>query len=406
MILFPPSSGLFNLYGNASLPGAGQSFGAAFLAGVDFTVTQGGCYLAGYRYYCPAPPNPGPTTPQPFALWNVTGSSTGTLIPAGNVTSGTLTQGSWNTVLLATPVPLAIGTEYIAATGLTGNFCQFKNQFAAGQPFSAGITSGPLFAYSDTSGSAPSPYGQPQGVFNTSTADPTAAMPTTGSSSANFGVDVIITTTQPAAASTFQLWPSKFDSSAQTVSDSALNYIIGTEIHVLQSCHATAVRYFSPTGTAQLATRAALWSVGSQTELVANAAPSWSGAAASGWIQANFSSPFALTAGQKIVASVYNSAATPDQWSATDLSTAYWLNGYGKNGIQTGPLFAPPVSGASQCWEYNASLPGATPPYSNGTQAPGQCPFGEVPGGGYAYPQLYAFNQAQNYWVDLVVTVP
>ena len=55
---------------------------------------------------------------------------------------------------LATPVPLAIGATYIAATGFTGGFPDTNNQFGGGDPYSGGITNGPLTAYSDPVGVA------------------------------------------------------------------------------------------------------------------------------------------------------------------------------------------------------------------------------------------------------------
>jgi hypothetical protein len=57
-------------------------------------------------------------------------------------------------------------------------FPNTNNQFGPGDPYSAGITNGPLSAYSDTSGSAPAPSNWAnQGLFSTSYSDPTAHMP-------------------------------------------------------------------------------------------------------------------------------------------------------------------------------------------------------------------------------------
>ena len=107
-------------------------------------------------------------------------------------------------------------------------------------------------------------------------------------------------------------------------------------------------------------------------------------------------------------AGVYNANGTGGQWGATDNVSDYWGAGAGLNGITSGPLYAPNLSSASVCWEYNSSDGGATPPYSNGTQTPGQSPFGQLPSGADTFPVLYATGVggvSQNYWVDLEVTV-
>jgi hypothetical protein len=103
---------------------------------------------------------------------------------------------------------------------------------------------------------------------------------------------------------------------------------------------------------------------------------------------------------------VYNGAASPAaSWGAKDLN--YWDVGLGSSGITAGPLFAPPLASASQCWEYNSSDGGATPPFSNGTQEAGQSPFSQTVGAGSATnPNLYVDGLAQNYYVDMEVTPP
>ena len=84
---------------------------------------------------------------------------------------------------LATKLPLAIGATYMAATGFSNGFPDTNNQFGSGQPYAAGIVNGPLTAYSDPSGSLPSPFKNDQGVFSVASTDPTVAMPIYGSSS-------------------------------------------------------------------------------------------------------------------------------------------------------------------------------------------------------------------------------
>jgi len=79
----------------------------------------------------------------------------------------------------------------------------------------------------------------------------------------------------------------------------------------------------------------------------------------------------------------------------------------GAAGITWGPLYAPSQPSASSGWLYDASAPGATPPYSSGTPINAQPVFGQLPGGGVDFPQLYAPNSGlttQEYWVDWEVT--
>ena len=39
---------------------------------------------------------------------------------------------------LTTPLPLAIGATYVAATGFTGSFPDTNGQFGSGDPYAAG----------------------------------------------------------------------------------------------------------------------------------------------------------------------------------------------------------------------------------------------------------------------------
>ena len=363
-----------------------MSNSGSFLAGVEFEVTSGGMWFQGYWWW--VSPSGQPTSAQKFALWNVTGEGLGKLVPGSVVTSGTLIVGQWNWVPLPAPLPLAIGTSYNACTGFTGSFPDTHNQFGSGDPYAAGITNGPLSAYSDTSGSLPSPYEMPQGVFSSSGSDPSVDMPHGGSGSANFWMDLQVSDSAPAGYSgTYRLWPSKFDAGPSTTDDSAVNYVVATEIHLSQSCALNNIWYYSPSGTAQLATECGIWDISTQGLAVENKSPSWSGAAASGWVACAFTG-VVLSAGKYRVA-VYNGATNPDYWSAKQLH--YWDVGAGQNGITNGPLYAPSLASASPANIYQGS-----------GQEPGQCVFAVGPPN--QYPNLYVDGLAQNYWVDAEVT--
>jgi len=362
------------------------AYDGPFLAGIQFEVTAGGMWFEGYWWWvCPSGQ---PSAAQKFALWNVTGQGAGTLIPGSMVTSGPLTAGQWNWVPLPAPFPLAIGTCYNACTGFTGGFPSTNDQFDSGQPYGAGLVNGPLAAYSDTNGSLRTPYTTSQGVFSVAGTDPSVNLPLTGSNSANFWMDIQVGDTAPADyAGSYRLWPNKHDAAPETSPDSAVNYVVATEIHLSQECSVDKIWYYSPPGVNQLATECGIWDIGTRQLYAEDASPSWSGGAGSGWVSCAFSG-LILPAGAYKVA-VYNGAAVPGPWSAKQLR--YWDIGAGHNGITNGPLTAPSLAAASPASVYQGS----------GTE-PGQCTFAVGPPN--QYPDLYVDGLAQNYWVDAEVT--
>ncbi len=367
-------------------PSSPVSYGGPFLAGVQFEVTVGGMWFEGYWWWvCPSGQ---PTSAQKFALWNVTGLAPGMLIPASVVTSGALTSGQWNWVPVPTPFPLAVGTCYNACTGFTGSFPNTNDQFGAGDPYAAGLTNGPLTAYSDTDGTLPTLYGTSQGVFGVAGTDPSVNMPGSGSNSANFWMDLQVSDTAPTGYSgSYRLWPNNVDAEPGTLADDAVNYVVATEIHLSQSCALNNIWYYSPPGVDQLATECGVWDTSTQSLVVADTSPPWSGTTGSGWVSCAFTS-VTLQPGKYKVA-VYNGAATPVPWSAKRLN--YWDIGPGKNGITNGPLYAPGLADAT-----TASI------YQGSGQEPGQSTFAIGPPN--QYPNLYVDGLAQNYWVDAEVT--
>jgi hypothetical protein len=397
---------VFRLFPVTNGPATAIPYTGNFIAGVVFEVSTGGVWFEGYWWWCAASGQA--TSPVKCALWNVTSSLSGTVIPAATTTSGALTAGAWNYIPLSYPVPLAVGTPYIAAIGVNGNFPDTSNEFGSGQPYAAGITNGPLSAYSGQTGSFPAQYGLGQSVFTVGGTDPSVSIPLSVSGTDNLWVDVQVTGTPPGYSGSYRLWPNKYDASATTTPDSAINYVIATEVHLTSACILNKISYYSIPGTVQLASHALVYSVlGADTGvLVAQiTSPSWSGAAGSGWVSASFAAGTSLPAGIYKVA-VYNNNALPDGWSAKDLS--YWDIGKGKNGINTGPMFAPNLSNASLAYIYDATGNARVPPYSNitGSTEPGQNTFAQLSTGtpSPVYPYLYVDAIAQVYWVDLEVT--
>jgi hypothetical protein len=290
-----------------------------------------------------------------------------------------LTAGQWNYVPLATPIPLAIGAPYVAATGFTGGFPNTGNQFGSGDTYSAGITSGPLFAYSDSSGSVGSPT-LAQGLYSTAGADPTANLPGYGYESTNFWMDVQVSAAAPSGYSgSYRLWPN-YPTLYNAVRDAATNYELATEFKLSQDCTLNNIWFYSPAGTKQLPTDCGIWDVATKTIVSGthNTSPSWSGAPGSGWVSCSYGG-ITLLAGDYKVA-VLNAAANPDQWSTTTLN--YWKStGPGQNGIVNGPLGAPNNANAA---------------------SPGQCTYNQ--GNTFVWPGTYASDLAQSYWVDVEVT--
>ena len=370
----PPPPGTYRLFPSTNGPSSPVSYSGSFLAGVLFEVTTGGCYFDGYWWW--VAPSEQSTKAQTFALWQVWNDGLGTLIQSATVTSGSLTPGQWNYVPLTTPVPLAIGASYNACTGFSGSFPNTNNQFGSGEPYAAGITNGPLTAFSDQSGSLPDPFNNAQGLFSVAGTDPTVNMPGEGSNSANFWMDLQVGTTAPAGSS-YRLWPN-YPTKLNEVDGSTIGYTLATEFTLSQSCTLDNIWFYSPTNAQALPTRCGIWSVNSQAEVSGtdNSSPSWTGAAGSGWVACAYSG-VTLAAGDYKIAVFYGGGS---QWFL--VTTSYWNdNGPGTNGITVGPLTAPGVSAAT---------------------SPGQSTYNQD---SWAYPGTYGSGgDGENFWVDVEVT--
>lgn len=405
----------YRLFPSASGPATPVSYaGNPYIAGVMFEVTQGGMWFQGYWWWvCGSGQATAPVT---CALWSVgVPNGGGTVVPNSGATSGTLTAGAWNYIPLANPIQLAIGSAYTAAIAANGSFPQTLNQFGSGNPYSAGITNGPLTAYSDQSGSLPAPYSHAQGGYSTSSSDPASSMPLSGNNSSNLWVDVQVSDSAPGGYhGSWRLWPNKFDAAPTVSTDAAAPFTLSTEIHVSATANADYVWFFSPPPVTQFPTWCGVYRISDHALIAVNASPSWltpSGSAASpgaGWVKAVVSGT--LAAGSQYKAAVYNGNASLSQWSPTVYG--YWKTGAGQNGITSGPLYAPPAASAAQAYVF-FNNPGSTPPYtSGGAQEPGQGTYAMT---GPIYPYLYvdyaypgasdpAGAVAESFWVDLEVT--
>ena len=366
-------SGTFRLFATVAGPSAPVSYSGPFMSGVVFAVTSGGCWLDGYWWWvCPTGQS---TAPQKFTLWSMYGPpASGSIVPGSTVTSGALTAGQWNYVPLPAAVPLSIGATYIAATGFNGSFPDTNSQWGSGDPYGAGIVSGPLTAYSDASGSHPSPFNTAQSVFSVASNDPTALMPVYGSSACNFWMDVQIDTSPPTGTS-YRLWPG-YPTIPGSISSDTASYTLATEFQLAESCTLDNIWFYSAIGASTLPSRCAIWSVSAQSVVSGtdNTSPSWSGAPGSGWVSCAYSG-VTLPAGD-YKAAVFNGAGA--QWFQG--TAAYWTTGPGANGITAGPLTAPSATAAT---------------------SPGQGTYNQ---GSWAYPQTSPAGAGENYWTDVEVT--
>jgi hypothetical protein len=403
-------------------PSAATSLSGSYVAGMMWEVTQSALWLYGYRAWCC---NTGQlTTPVRCALWTPRSSTggDGALIPGSAALTGTLVPGTWNNAMLAAPVPIAIGTPYIAAIAYDGNFPFTISQFGPAEPFASGIANGPLIAYSDSASGATvnaTPYTLPQGSFTQANSDPALAMPSLGNSSFNSWADVIISDVPPAGYSgPYELWPNKYDASPATGIDTNLPFTLANQVGLARKCTVSWLKFFSPAGAAGLPTSCTVYSVASQLAVITNAAPSWvqldgvtPAVAGGGWCKAAMTGT--LPAGQ-YKAAVYNAnGATAPGWSPREYG--YWLTGAGSAGVSWGPVSSPAQGSAASAYVWQSGA-GSTPPFtSGGQQEPQNGTFFQPPSGASTgYPYLGVdFNKsigapanaiAENFWTDLIVT--
>jgi len=409
---------LSRLWPSTNGPGSPTAFAGAYTAGITFRCLSPKVqWLQAIGIWVPAGGDTSPPGGYKTQLWQGLTSTTAQAIAGTSATATGLTAGAWNFITLPSPVPLTCGdTPYVAGVGWTSvnGFPDTQNQFGFGQPFAAGFTSGQLFAYSDQGASAAIPTGAPQGGFSVVASPP--QYPDASSNSSNFWVDVLTSDTAPAGyTGPYELYPNNTGGNLSVVVDLNVNYNVGTEVALASGpgiigYPLLGYKYVSPATAASLATRASLWTVDATGLIrgeIANtviASPSWSGAAGSGWVTANLT-PNAIVPPGKYVAAVYNSAGAGGGWNAKDsVTSAFGAGGPLASGISNGPLSAPAQASASTCYDYNGANGGATPPFSAGTTEPGQCCFGQLPGGGVGSPYLYAGlasgSNPQNYFVS------
>jgi Domain of unknown function (DUF4082) len=374
----------YRLFASIDGPASAVSYTGDFIAGMTFFVT-GQAWFQGYWWWvCESGQSISPVT---CALWQAYSGDDATLVTGSVMTSGELAAGQWNWIPLQAPLPLSTGAagdaagvaQYVAAIGCNGSFPDTNNSFGPDDPYSGGIANGPLRAFSAPTGSLPSPFGLGQGLYSTYGPDPSMAPPLVSVSTFdNFWVDVQVTDTAPAFAS-YRLWPN-FPTIPPTTNDDDFEQTMGTEFTLSQPCALNNIWFYSPPDSTQLPTCCGIWNVANQEVVdgTYSSSPSWSGAAASGWISCSYSNVILAAGDYKVT--VYTPGGSDNFYQETE-------DYFGSNGpasaaaITYGPLSAPDTANA-------------TPP--------GQTTFQH---GGWLYPDTYDTQfDGQNRWVDVEVT--
>jgi hypothetical protein len=127
-------------------------------------------------------------------------------------------------------------------------------------------------------------------------------------------------------------------------------YTIGVQFSVSTACILNGIWFYSGTGAVILPQVIALYAV-TGTSLIHQETATWSGAAASGWVFAAFSSPPALASGI-----AYEGCALQDTSAAWYTTTT---NYFTSSGVTNGPLSAPSAgsaTGAQGAFHAGASL--------------------------------------------------
>jgi hypothetical protein len=360
-------------------PATAASYTGSYIAGQVFEVTSGGLWLQGYRWWVPG--TNGNTAAQKFALRNIYVAGSAALVPGGTVTSGTLTAGAWNTVMLPVPILLTPNIPYLACTGLTSTspagFPDTVNQFGATQPYASGVTNGPLHHYGNSDGAGAANWALDP--FSTAGSDPTVTTPVTNNQNDILWLDVIVSD-QPPPNATYRAWPSMATPwpTMSTTTDQT-GYTLGFQFSLSQACTLSKIWHYSPSGSTVLPTRCLIWNVAGQTAVSGtdNQTPAWSGAAGSGWISCDYSgSGVTLQASTQYKVSTFHSAGV--NWFGATASV-FGAGQLQANGWTTGPL----------------TIPG------NAAASPGQASWNTVT---FAYPNTSTNPESD--WIDVEVIPP
>ena len=238
--------------------------------GVKFTSSQAG-FITGIRFYKSA----ANTGTHIGNLWTSSGIQLASAVFTNESASG------WQQVTFSSPVAISANTTYVASYFAPyGHFSLDLGFFAT-----AGVDNPPLQALADAV--------SPNGVY---TYGPQSAFPASTWNQSNFWVDVVYSSTIPAAASVWSstATPATVDSGDAQAVELGLNFISS------QAGSITGIRFYK--SAANTGTHIGnLWTTSGT--LLASAV--FTNETAAGWQQASFSSPVAISANTIYVASYY-----------------------------------------------------------------------------------------------------
>ena len=293
----------YRLFAGTDGPSTPVDFGSGFefVSGTGFCVTQETIYFEGYWWWvCGTEQS---TAPQTFCLWQDTGDldllgDLGALVEASVVKSGELVGGQWNWVPLPKPIPLTQYISYRAATASPRYGPTTDGQFGAGGVYATGITSGPLFAFADTSSGNSSDVGWYQKnncSWADNSLDPTTTYPGAGSSGLNVWLDIQVTDQAPAGAS-YRCWPNQ--PNPLYPAEAALPFTVSTQIAVSTPAQVLKIWFLSQADNQKLPSICGIWDTATQQVVPGSVtnSPDWllaDGSAATpgaGWCYCDYSS--------------------------------------------------------------------------------------------------------------------
>src|SRR5215469_8494720 len=332
-VVYSPSS-QSTIWPSTAIPGTlDTNETQAVELGVKFTSSVSGL-INGIRFY----KGVSNTGTHVGNLW----SSTGTLL--ASATFANETASGWQQVNFSNPVAITANTVYVVSYfSPTGDFSVDRNYFAT-----AGVNNQPLQAPVDGgAGGANAVYAYAS----------KSQFPTTSYSSSNYWVDVVFT---PPSSSQGTIWPSTATPGTLDTNET-LAVELGVKFTSSVSGHIKGIRFYK--GVSNTGTHVGnLWS--STGTLLASA--TFANETASGWQQANFSNPVAITANTVYVVSYFSPTG--------DFSVD--RNYFATAGVNNPPLQAPVDGGAG----------GANAVYAYASKS-------QFPTTSYS---------SSNYWVDVV----
>jgi Domain of unknown function (DUF4082)/Bacterial Ig-like domain/Bacterial Ig domain len=297
--------------------------------GVKFQVTTSG-WIYGVRFY-KGSANTGTHT---GSLW----TDKGTLLAHGTFTSET--ASGWQTLEFPSAVPVISGQTYVASYyAPNGGYAVTSGTFAT-----SSYSNAPLTALQDGTDGGNGVYSYGGDLF-----------PASSFNSSNYWVDPIFYTSTPPNAPTCpcSIWSASTQPSVASVSDTG-SVNLGVQFQTQENGFITGIRFYKGSGNTGTHV-GSLWTA-SGTLL---GQVTFTNETATGWQQANFSSPIAVTAGTTYVASYL----APNGGYADD--SGYFTN----SGVNNPPLVAPAssaVTNGNGVYGYGSSSAFPTSTYNGG----------------------------------------